>query len=339
MPTNFSITGYITHAIYPNRFAKAKFFDFVIIVDSWSGLINGTKFCAMISNSKKRFDTYLRSSKNRELVKTSYSKIQPINKNWKDVYIFQNDLYIIKSSVSSIQEIGGTYVHYYSIIDLGFWCNKKLFSIFCDLITHLYNNFCHDKESRILDVTKMLNHKLSLSETYLNELSGRIENIDNHMFDIFTRVFPQITFEKITDNMFKHNNILIKVDTGEKDEQIIDNIIFTIIISFVNTSMCNMENNEIVINHNDIIYYLSLIEKLLNQKDIPKKSAHDICLEEYNTRLEEYNEIASQLPFDIDIEATLNNISSHRNKKKYMEYYYDGNIRKIAQNLVCFIYK
>lgn len=354
MQAKFLNFSFLDHPDYPKRFAKSKLFDHDIVIDTWSGLVNATKFCSTVSNSKREFRSYIQTQKNRDIVISLYEKIRPTQEGWQKIYNFRNNLYIIEGNQKMIKEIGGTYVQYYSIIDVGIWCDKQIYDILCDLVLLIHERMNSERETQATKVINQITRDTRLSVNYLFKSLGKA-----NLFDIFKSVFPWNEFHKINDFSFKCGNILIKVDPPENSQTDEQNVIFTIVISSSASSKYNVDKEEFIINYNDLPQYLTLLDTLFNnfkkkdKKDNSisnnKKTAEDIKQKidvlvnntpvSNSNMIEECQLIKDNSPFTINTDQTCDSINSHRNKKKYSEYYDKGELNKIPQKLIILDHK
>lgn len=118
MEANFNILSFIQHSVYPERFAKGIFFGHEIIIDTWSGIVNATKFCYLFKG--KAFKDYIKVEQRREDIRILYNEVNSVHESWKNIYNERDGLLIIEGNQEVVNEIGGTYVHFKAIIDLAF---------------------------------------------------------------------------------------------------------------------------------------------------------------------------------------------------------------------------
>jgi hypothetical protein len=93
-----------------DKYSKAKYLDIECIMDNTTGYINATKFCASVSNGKKRFDNYIASTRCKHLLKYLSS-----------CYEYSNDELKVTLTGGKNNELRGTYVHHILLIDIASW--------------------------------------------------------------------------------------------------------------------------------------------------------------------------------------------------------------------------
>jgi hypothetical protein len=93
-----------------DKYSKAKYLDIECIIDMTTGYINATKFCASVSNGKKRFDNYIANDRCKNLVK--YLEEPDLSGSFISV--------LIKDNTSS-NELRGTYAHSDLLLDIASW--------------------------------------------------------------------------------------------------------------------------------------------------------------------------------------------------------------------------
>lgn len=393
--TDFVILEYIEHSLYYERFAKSKFLSYELIIDTWTGLVNATKFCNQFNtnnqSSKKNFYSYLRVSDNREMIIEDYEElgtVVPLEENWRIIYNHRNNLYIIEGKQEAVEELGGTYVFYTSIYDIITWCSNEVKDLYYQYITLIHNYLQFKHNTKNLSLMQKINYNIQLPADYLGELKDIREKgktSEYAMIDIFKQILPTEHYIEINKDCFLCKNIVIFTEYEEN----IDNINlnnhkpdFSIIISFIRQSSINNSKMLILINIDDFSHYIPLVVSMVknckvqsscktnvseslgeiikeqvnalipfeqesNFKDLQEKvnslSETKIQLNEKIEELDrEIKNKTRELGFDIDLSKTLENInklkSSHKYKKKYLEYFNDGKISSLPKKLVALVF-
>jgi len=249
---------FIPHSLYPKRFAKINFFNHEIIIDTWTELINATKFCAQFvtkTGTSKKFNSFLKIKYHRQNIIEDYDIIKDNNNsNWKRIYTIQNDLYIIQGNQEAIKEIGGTYVHFYSIIDIYYtYGNFKTKHNLYDILT-FWQNYNNDNDNCSND-----------------NCSNDSDNNDNKfIFNKFQELFPEERIKVINKNQFTCGKILIIIDYNDiynvdtKELYSKESLYFTIIISFNKESNFIVDKKCFIINIKDINKFESFIKDTFN---------------------------------------------------------------------------
>lgn len=213
MTSSFKITEYLDIPNFPERFGKAIFFGHTIIIDTWTGLINATDFCKQFD--RKEFYHFLEDDFERSDIIHFYDTITPLNDNWKDIYTYQNNLYIIKGQREGVQDIGGTYIHYKSFIKVGIWCDYKLRMSFYSLLIELSNLYnvqrMSNEEIKIQDMTNFLSTVID------DRKRGKMS--EKEMFNFLVEMFPDENFEFVANNRnsgdIKNGNIVIEIKNSK----------------------------------------------------------------------------------------------------------------------------
>lgn len=268
---NFTVYDYVEHSVYPGRFAKAKFFKHEIVMDTWSGMINATKFC---NNFKgKAFKDYIKVEERRVDINELYEELKSVEiPSWEIIYNKRNGLYIIEGNQEAVKEIGGTYVHYYSIIDIGCWCDYALKTHLYDLLT-LVHNYLQVKHDATLDGEIKVIRKVQNCLYDLRTLHENEEGESPSLLTIFKQLINCREAREIDKTCFTCKGIFVYLNN--RDNFNIEPNILSIKLSFHEKSIFDLEKKEITINIDNLPYYISLIDNLFNENQNDESLSED----------------------------------------------------------------
>lgn len=255
---------FIPHSLYPKRFAKINLFEYEIIIDTWTELINATKFCAQFvtkTGTSKKFNSFLKMKHHRQNIIEDYDIIKD-NNNWKGIYTIQNDLYIIKGNQEAVDEIGGPYVHFYSIIDIYYtYSNSKTKHNLYDILT-FWQNYNNNNDNCSNDDNNCSNDDNNCLND--NDITNKF------IFNKFQELFPEERIKVIDKKQFTCGEILIVIDYNDiynvdtKELYSKESLYFTIIISFNKESNFIVDKKCFIINIKDINKFESFIKDTFN---------------------------------------------------------------------------
>ena len=120
---NLNITN-LAYEKINDKYSKAKYGEFDVIMDMTTGYINATKFCSLASDESKRFDHYIANARYKKLLE--YMKTCPH---------YRGDLSI--QITTGINELRGTYLHPDLLLDLASWISP----IVCLKINNIINEW------------------------------------------------------------------------------------------------------------------------------------------------------------------------------------------------------
>lgn len=373
----FRVTAFLDVSAYPGRFVMSTFIDKEIIIDVWSGLVNATKFCSQFTNkgirrNAKNFYVFLELDKNRQMILRTYRKLKDDYSAtvWKKIYTVEKDLYIIKGQHPSVGIIGGTYVHYCSLVDIGHWCDKTLrFDIFY-LVAGIQNYIQYGITSNaITNDAHLFNKSQTMQEEEEESLLPEYEDIKQKgeessytILDIIKKLVPNGKYEIIDDRSFICNNILVITEYQHDGQQYQDlSRSFILIISFDRDTSIDFDNKWFTININELLdnkaFLVSFFKKnkrnssmsdQIDYKELVEEVKQDLnnitipVQKNVEELLRRRDELVNQLSFRIDLSATKKNIEKlpSRNKRKdfYLHLLNIGKLNELPKGLVSFIY-
>jgi hypothetical protein len=193
-PSNMDITK-LAYEKINERYSKAKYGDFNVIMDTTNGYINATKLCA---DGNKQFKNWLQNKSNKESQLMTYSLTGG-----------QNNL------------IRGTYVHHKLIPHVAAWVSVE----FADKVSDIINSFLvreRDDEIRALkgdkcDLVKMMQE----SEKKREESDKKREEAEKRAEDMLLKMTLQNekTHIKLDETSEKLNETSEKLDDAKIDNK------------------------------------------------------------------------------------------------------------------------
>jgi len=188
------------------KYSKAKYGEFNVIIDMTNGYINATKLCA---DGSKRFENWIRNNGNKELIEF-FETTHALNFEYMKITITGGKECIIR----------GTYVHPDLIPHIASWVS----SAFAYKVSKIVNNFLvreKEDEIRILSGDKSrLEKMLEESEKRRKEDAEKAEKMLQKMIDQNEK-----THFKLDDTKKVLNNTEKILDKAEIDNQKIKNVL------------------------------------------------------------------------------------------------------------------
>ena len=127
-----------------DQYSKANYLGTECIMDMKTGYINATKFCSVVSDKNKRFDSYIRSDRYKNLFE--YMKTSPEYSGQK----------LSIQVTTGVNELRGTYLHPDLLLDLSSWISPAAYI----RASQIVNNFLvKEKENEIMKANILLGEK------------------------------------------------------------------------------------------------------------------------------------------------------------------------------------
>ena len=161
-------TQSITNLAYESineKYSRAKYGDFDVIMDITNGYINGTKLCA---DGDKRFDNWIRNNCNKELIKY-FQECQSGSS------IMRSQTYEVRNGTNN-NNINGTYVHPDIIPHIASWVSPR----FAHKVSVIVTNFlAREREEELRKKDIIIDKHLSS----IDELKDMIKNSDKQRIE------------------------------------------------------------------------------------------------------------------------------------------------------------
>jgi len=355
---DFPISSYIHNSNYKGRFGKTTLLIYEVIMDTWSGLFNATKFVGLFTG--KAFKDYLKVNHRKDHIISLYHDIVPSRADWEKIYNNRNNLYIIEGNQQSIKEIGGTYVHYKVIIELALWCDKSMRR---NLFKSFIQFFNTNNYSKLLTIREKIANDLQPLYDIQN-VTEKGKESEKTIFNILCELFPEEKFIMVSQQHntadIKDGNILIEVKnslTGDSKKNIekLEKDMFHQKAPFAIMILCHGETSFdifksiLFINAKDIYTYRNLLSSIFKEykNKLSMESKYNVVKNLFNNFInemkslmvnEEIQEVQRMLEMESNYKQDIDNqnkqVESMEFKLKCLESYSQNyNINKIRQNI------
>lgn len=310
MSTALNILEHIDFDDQLARFVKSSFLDCNILMDTWTGMINATKFCAQSptvgKSSFKNFHSFIASKENKSCIIEDYSTARSqLTRNEYEykysIYNTKNKLYVIDGKRDIVKTIGGTYVYYHSLLYIATWCDMNVSSYIYEIVTLLHNylnsNIKNDSRGPMVKPNATQQH----TDTSIH-LSALL---------VMQQIFPHLTFSVADEYACRYGNIVVKTDSNETTTVVdLSNnpSQITIILTHEKDSKIDLCSRLIVIHKDDIQKYTPLLLDLFTQHG---NEASDL-LNNCDETIDLFNEFITSIKCPTDSTTMVEEISALR---------------------------
>ena len=181
-----------------DQYSKANYLGTECIMDMKTGYINATKFCSAVSDKTKRFDSYIRSDRYKNLLE--YMKTSPQ---------YYGDL--SNQVTTGVNELRGTYLHPDLLLDLSSWISPAAYVRASRIVK---NVLIREKEDEIMKAKILIGEKdckIDNLKKIFEESEKRREDAEKRAEQMLLKMTLQNEKTHIT---LKQTNI--KLDKTEK---------------------------------------------------------------------------------------------------------------------------